>query len=334
MLLPWQSSQWQVWRQQQDRLGHAYLLTGNQGIGLPEFARAMAKGLLCQQPGLEPCNQCNQCHQFDQHTHPDFFPLAVLEDKKDISVDQVRELSDKVFSTSHQGGFKVAWVNQAEKLSQSAFNALLKTLEEPPAETVLILTSYTPNRLPATIVSRCRRLEFVTPDKQTALTWLQGVLPQADEPLLKKALRVNWGAPLSARDWIEAKQFEFEATWQADLQAMVQQEATITEVVAKWLKHEAPQQVFDYFYLWTVSRIRAACYQQQQPLQMGWMNFQKTLLNAKQAWQQNANKELLLESLCLSWLESLQEHDKTAENKVSKMLPTGLKGSLIRGEQI
>lgn len=301
--LPWQTQNWLDWVQQSHHIGQAYLLTGAEGIGLPEFAKAMAQGVLCSQAGIEPCHQCPQCHQFKQATHPDFFHLTVMDEKKEISVDQVRGLTQKIYTTSHQGGYKVALIEAVEKLNASAFNALLKTLEEPPPQTLLILTAYQVGQLPATIISRCRQIAFATPMQADSLAWLQQQLPQGDVPLLKKALKNNWGAPLLAKQWIESKGFEVESGWQADIKALQQGQQTASQLAEKWKKLDAPEQILDYFYLWTVNSIRAAQYQQKIPFNPNWLQFQKMVLQARQFWHQNVNKELLLESICSHWVQ-------------------------------
>lgn len=341
-MYPWLQPVWQEWLAQtmqsqsggQDYgIGHAYLLAGTQGIGISDFARHLSQGLLCQQQNrqsvLEPCGQCTQCHQFSQQTHPDFFQVSVPEDKKEISVDQIRQLTDKIYSTSHQGGYKVALIEAVEYLNRSAFNALLKTLEEPPARTVLLLTTYHVGRLPATIVSRCRQIRFSTPSFDQAYEWLAKSLPQADDALLKKALKINWGTPLNAKQWIENKGFELEAEWQSDMKAIRSGKLAVSQVVEKWLKFEQPEQVFDWFYLWTVNAIRSASYNNALPFNPNWVVFQKWVLQAKQTWHHNANKELLLESLCLAWL-SHQQPDFNANQPLFSVM----KGDLIRGDWV
>lgn len=337
-MLPWLFPVWQQWLAQNCStlssdgdygIGHAYLLSGVEGIGLTAFAEQMAQGVLCQQSGLEACGQCSQCHQFSQSTHPDFFRVQVPEDKKEISVDQIRNLTEKVFSTSHQGGYKVVLIEAVELLNASAFNALLKTLEEPPARTLLILTSYHAARLPATILSRCRQIRFSTPDRESAYQWLSQVLPQADEALLKKSLNVNWGAPLDAKQWIETKGFEQEAEWQANMKALRSGQIAVSQIVEKWMKFEYPEQVFDWFYLWSVNAIRSASYQGSRPYNPNWTVFQKWVLQAKQTWRQNANKELLLESLCLAWLAH-QQPDFNPDQPMFKVM----QGNLVRGRYI
>lgn len=300
---PWQQQNAALWQRQQGRYGHAYLLTGVDGLGLTEFARAMAQGLLCENSTESACGQCAACIQFGQDSHPDFVQLEVLEGKKEIGVDQVRQLSQRLMQTSHQGGYKVALLQQVESFNSSAFNALLKTLEEPPEQTILILTTYQLNRLPATIVSRCQQLTFTPPSMEDSQAWLQQQLPHLDATLLKRALRLNWGAPLAALNWLNEQGWQWDDAWQKDLQSLRQGSQAVTQVVANWLKWPQPEQVFDQFYLASVTAIRRAFYQQQIPLNQAWFDFQQRVLQAKLDWLQNANKELLLEALCMTFLQ-------------------------------
>lgn len=331
--LPWLTEQSALWSQQQNRLSHAYLLAGSSGLGITDFAKQMAKDLLCQQGSFNACQQCQHCNLFDKKKQPDFFHLRVQDDKKEISIAQVRELITKLYATSHQGGYKVALIEEVEKLNTASFNALLKTLEEPAEHTVLILTTHKVNRLPATILSRCRKIDFICPMLPEAMQWLSQALPQADTPLLKKSLRVNWGAPLKAKGWIENKQFEQEAEWQADLKSLTANQQTVSQVVAKWLKFAQPEEVFNYFYLWSISAVRAALYQQKIAYNPNWLLFQKMVLQAQEVWRGNANKELVLESVCLAWLEH-QLPDFDVNNKNEENVFNLLKGPLIRGFKV
>ncbi len=323
-ILPWQEDNWQQWLSQQDRLAQAYLLTGSSGIGLPEFITAMAQVLLCQKLSKKnACMQCQQCHLFQKELHPDLFKLTVLEDKKEISIDQIRDLNRQLFTTSHQGGFKVAVIEQAENLNINAFNALLKTIEEPPIGTIILLSSYQPSRLPATIKSRCRQLRFAKPNLETAIAWLAQQLPQIDLKLLKRALKLNWGSPLQALEWINAKDFTTEQAWQETLSNLVDGQLSVSQAVEKWKKFNQPEVIFDYFYLWSVNRVRAALYQQKLPFNSQWMHFQQAVVQAKLAWRNNANKDLVLESLCMEWL--------AINTESLNATPTVFKSHLIRG---
>lgn len=302
---PWQADQWQFWLNQQGRYGHAYLLSGASGLGLPDFAAWMAKSLFCSGEH-KPCGQCHGCTQFDHQQHADYFELQIAEGKKEIGIDQVRQLTQDLMQTAHQGGFKVAVLHQVELLNTSAFNALLKTLEEPPMGTVLILTTHQISRLPATIISRCLKMDFTAPTLDISQAWLAQQAEQFDEKLVKRALRLNWGAPLDAYQWLQNQGWEQDQAWQQDLQALSSGQKSVNQVVGEWLKWEQPEQVFNQFYWLSVSRIRRAFYQQQDGWNPQWFQFQQQVLQAKQDWYQNANKELVLESLCLLSLQLQQ----------------------------
>ncbi|MGE4502410.1 MAG: DNA polymerase III subunit delta' [Thiomicrospira sp.] len=321
MIYPWQSAVWQRWLSQRGRYGHAYLLSGSAGLGLSECAREMAKSLFCEQQNA-PCAKCVGCVQFEHHTHPDFVALAVEEGKKEIGVLQVRQLTERLMQTAHQGGYKVALIPQAEQLNASAFNALLKTLEEPPANTVLILTTYHLSRLPATLVSRCQKMAFYVPESTQSQHWLAQHKPDLDEALIKRALRLNWGAPLAALAWLEAQAWSEDQQWQADIQALSQGTQTFSQIVQKWLKWAQPQVVFNQFYLTSVNEIRRAAYQGT-PVNTAWFHFQQQVLQAQADWSNNGNKELVLESLCWLFLQVI-------EQKAS--LPMVFSGTEIRGD--
>ncbi|VAW46107.1 DNA polymerase III delta prime subunit [hydrothermal vent metagenome] len=317
---PWLESQWQQWNQLGDSLGHAYLLSGPKGIGIEQFVTAVVQKTLCQTPSNQgACGQCTSCHLLLGQQHPDFYHVTRLEDKKEISVEQVRTLIQKLNETSHQGGYKMIWMEGVEQLNQSAFNALLKSLEEPAAHTLFLLTTHDIGRLPETIKSRCQQLNFPPPMLKEATAWLQQNAPQVDVALIKRALRLNWGAPLDALNWINDSKFEEDAQWKEGLKQLQAGRKTVSQVVAEWLKWPTPITVFDYFYLWSVSAVRSVTYlaeasiqwsenlssAQRQQLQ-NWLAFQQATLQAKQHWLSNANKELVLETLCLEWLEVQQ----------------------------
>lgn len=319
---PWHQSQWQFWQNQQGRYGHAYLLAGASGLGLNEFARQMAKSLLCLAPNT-PCNVCQACGQFEQNQHADFFALEVLEGKKEIGIDQVRQLTQDLMQTAHQGGFKVAILQEVEHLNRSAFNALLKTLEEPPLGTVLILTSHQISQLPATIISRCLKIDFTTPTLDISQAWLNNQSESFEPALIKRSLQLNWGAPLDAYRWLQQQNWQQDQAWKEDMTALSQGKKSVNQVVAAWLKWSEPEQIFNQFYWLSVSRIRRAFYRSQDGWNPQWFQFQQQVLQAKLDWQQNANKELLLESLCLLSLQLLQQPDR---------LPNVFASQWIRGK--
>ncbi len=326
--MPWFAAAWQQWLQLCQRLGHAYLLSGPQGIGLEDFAKQAAHYVMCRgAKQTQACDECQSCHLFITQQHPDFFELRRQEEKKEITVDQVRDLIYKLNETSHQGGYKVVWIDGVEFLNQSAFNALLKNLEEPAEKTLFLLTTHQIDRLPATIKSRCQQLNFTAPPIADAAQWIHQQAPQVDEALVKRALRLNWGAPIDALTWIEEKLFEEDQQWKNDLKQMQAGKKTITQAVAAWLKWQQPERVFDYFYQWSVSAVRSVMYKEGSPqnnLQQvqNWLRFQQAILNAHQNWSGNANKELVLENLCLEWL-SIQQSEMPLDSVFKSKLQKG-----------
>jgi DNA polymerase-3 subunit delta' len=143
----------------QGRLPHALLISGSEGLGKRMLADWLAGTLLCEQShgDVSACGQCSACGWFDNGWHPDLLRLEPEEAGKAIKVDQVRRLGASLGMTSHSGGYKITIVQPADAMNVNAANSLLKTLEEPTANTLLILLTATPGRLPATILSRCQR---------------------------------------------------------------------------------------------------------------------------------------------------------------------------------
>ncbi len=195
---PWQSSQWLRFTEQlhQRRLAHAYLLTGEPGLGKKDFAIAAAQILLCENPETEnACNRCRSCELFSAGTNPDLL-IIEPEDNQVIKIAQIRALSKFADRTSHGGIRKVVVVEQAEAMNVNAANGLLKTLEEPATNMILLLISSNSGRLLATIVSRCQRIPFPLPKLALATDWLRTRIDGLTEA--KSLLRISHGRPLVA----------------------------------------------------------------------------------------------------------------------------------------
>ncbi len=178
-----------------DRLPHALMIQGQPGLGKAALADWIARLALCDAPGAGPCGVCPSCRLHDAGTHPDLRRVGLVEEKKQILVDHVRELIGSLTLKSYRGRRKVAIIDPADALNPSSANALLKTLEEPSAGALLILTVARPERLPATIASRCQRLKIKAPSREVALSWLAHLDASADwaGPLALAA-----GAPVAA----------------------------------------------------------------------------------------------------------------------------------------
>ena len=142
----------------EDRLSHAYLFSGPRGTGKTSTARILAKALNCERgPSPSPCGECDRCREIAEGSSLDVMELDAA---SHTSVDDVREIRERIPYATAGGGRKVYIIDEAHQLSNPAFNALLKMLEEPPEHVVFVMCTTEPHRLPATVVSRCQRFEF------------------------------------------------------------------------------------------------------------------------------------------------------------------------------
>ena len=151
-----------------DRLAHAYLFTGSDLGELENFARTLARTLVCENPPrrspgglpLDCCDRCVSCRKVDEEVHPDVIPLRPESKLRVIKIEQIRELLARLYLKPTQAPFKVGIIVAADRLTPQAANAFLKTLEEPPADVVLVLLTTDPQRMIETILSRCQRLNL------------------------------------------------------------------------------------------------------------------------------------------------------------------------------
>ena len=165
------------------RLGHAYLFTGHQLEGLETLSRTLAKTLNCQNPvkisgvATDCCDECLTCKKIDEENHADLHWVRPESKSRIISAEQTRELTREIQLKPTEAGYKIAIIAGADRLNSQAANAFLKTLEEPPPKSILILLSIEPARVLETIVSRCLRLNFSTETAHTLSAeqsiWLQ-----------------------------------------------------------------------------------------------------------------------------------------------------------------
>jgi len=143
-----------------DRLGHAYLFTGPTGVGKKRTALALAQALLCDDKPREGCGVCAGCVSVAAGTHPDVFVVAPVAGKRDVTIDQVRDLQRLLGLHAVHGGKKVALLDDAHLLNPAAQSALLKILEEPPGDTLLILCTVNSATLSRPLLSRCQQVRF------------------------------------------------------------------------------------------------------------------------------------------------------------------------------
>lgn len=155
-----------------ERAPHSLLVTGQPGSGLKVFADWLIALRHCSDAARAPCGVCKSCVWNAQGNHPDHYLLTPVEDSREIRIDQVRELLNQLAMTGHGGRQRTALVFPAERLNRSAANSFLKMLEEPPAGSLLVLAASSPSRLPATIRSRCLKIDLPLPAPADSAQWL------------------------------------------------------------------------------------------------------------------------------------------------------------------
>ncbi len=194
----WQQPTWLSFAQRRasGRLPHALLIGSQPGLGGAAFARILAGSLMCHQPlkDFHACGHCRGCMTYINASHPDFREIVALEKRVSIGIDQIRELSADMSMTPQAGPLQVSLIAHAEQMTHAAANALLKTLEEPSPNTILLLQTEQPGKLIPTILSRCQRLNLTVPARTDALAWLNANASGAAS-LRESALDLALGAP-------------------------------------------------------------------------------------------------------------------------------------------
>ena len=153
------------------RLPHAVIIEGDVGTGKRTLARYLAKIAVCESDS-PPCGDCRNCHLADAGTHPDIETVAPEEKKKNINVDQIRELRTTAYHSAHTASRRVFIIEQADTMTAASQNSLLKVLEEPPSDVLFILIATAAKNLLETVVSRCMVLSLFPPTYEEALAYL------------------------------------------------------------------------------------------------------------------------------------------------------------------
>jgi len=174
-LLPWLEKEYSqlINLESSSKLAHAYLFGGQQGLGKLMLAMHFGHYLLCSsKQNAQPCLSCRDCELFLAGSHPDL-RLIQPEDSNEIKIEQVRNTIEFITQTSQRGGYKVVIFRPAEAMNTNSANALLKVLEEPAQNTLIILVSHQPALLMATIRSRCHAVKFNRPSAEKVIPWLE-----------------------------------------------------------------------------------------------------------------------------------------------------------------
>lgn len=173
MQFPWLIKTWGqlITYKKNNLIPSGLLLSGPAGIGKTIFAKEYAQFILCQDKGEAACQKCRSCILFNAGNHPDYFFIEG-EEKSAIKIDQMRELIESLGQTPAMSGYQVAVVSLAEDMNKASANALLKTLEEPRGNVLILLLSNRPSAIAATVRSRCQHIKLPIPTKAEATTWL------------------------------------------------------------------------------------------------------------------------------------------------------------------
>jgi DNA polymerase-3 subunit gamma/tau len=173
---------------QHQRLAHAYLFTGPRGVGKTSAARILAKALNCE-TGLtvNPCNKCSNCQEIAEGRSVDVFEIDGASNR---GIDEVRNLRENIRYTPAKSPFRIYIIDEVHMLTTEAFNALLKTLEEPPDHVLFIFATTEPHKVPATIVSRCQRFDFRRVGTQTIMTQLETICREEGIQIEETALHL------------------------------------------------------------------------------------------------------------------------------------------------
>jgi DNA polymerase III subunit delta' len=190
----------------QQRLAHAYLFHGEAAIGKRSTALCFAQALNCERPSpteaIDACGLCRSCRQIEARTHPDFFVIEPDSElaTPQIKIEQVREIEQQIMYRPLIGERKICLIDEADRMTIGAANALLKTLEEPPGHSLFLLITSRPAALPATVRSRCQSLRFATPARTQveAALILKRENPPADARLLAIISEGRIGQALSS----------------------------------------------------------------------------------------------------------------------------------------
>ena len=226
--ITWQANFAKSWqdREKHGRVPHAVLLTGPAGVG----KRAAATWIAARHLAIDAAAALPE-YPPGIPEHADLHWIAPLEDKQTIGIEQIRDLVAEFGLTSYEGNGKVAVIEPANAMTHNAANSLLKTLEEPPGAAILILIADRAGRLPATIFSRCQRIDIGLPSESEGLAWLDQLQPGTD---WRAALRLAGGAPLAAIGALD--QLDTHTAMSRDFAGVARGRVSPIEVASRWVK--------------------------------------------------------------------------------------------------
>ncbi|MDQ7016432.1 MAG: DNA polymerase III subunit delta' C-terminal domain-containing protein [Gammaproteobacteria bacterium] len=259
-LYPWLQTPWdRLWLRHCDSgLPHGLLLLAPIGCGKGAFAEHLVKALLCSNRTSAgfPCDLCRSCQLFEAGNHPDHHLVQPEQVGKAIKIDQIRKLCWDLGLTAQFSGYKVAVITATESMTEAAFNSLLKTLEEPSNNTLLLLLCSQPARLPKTIISRCETFSLPLPDSHKTLSWLIGEVGERTQEELLLALSLSFGAPLLAKKALQDEHLDERRARLPRYQALFAGRENPVQLAALWKEVSQAKQVVFELRSWVSDLIR------------------------------------------------------------------------------
>lgn len=257
MIYPWQQDAWNTLSRarSRDHMPHALLLAGPEHCGKRDFALGLAKALLCDNAKAVDdmaCGHCKSCHLFEASSHPDYSSVLLEEKKTQIVVDQIRQLNEFVYLSRSYQGSRVVFIHPLERLNTNAANSLLKTLEEPPKDTVMLLVSSNFSQLIPTIRSRCQIIHLPQPTTLQATQWLE--MQDLHHPI-SELLLASGGRPLLAKALDADERLAERKQFATDILKLLQGKHSLISVAKRWEKADKAE-LIDWQLQWVDSMIR------------------------------------------------------------------------------
>lgn len=299
------------------RLPQGLLISGAAGVGKGALADDFARRLLCASPSAEgACGTCPACRLAAAGNHPDYLRIEPEEAGKRITVDLVRRLIDRLSLKPQYGASRVVVIRPAHAMNTAAANSLLKTLEEPDPQTLFILVSERPTQLPATVLSRCQRLDVRLPARDEALRWLRGQgLGEEAEALLAMA----GGAPVRAAELHGGDLAQRRRKLFDDWLAVLRDETDPLAVAEQWAKEDG-ETVTTWLRGWIADLIRIGSGETPAALRLANADLEQGLRKAaagldlrtlfarlddvdaaRRNLEGQANRQLIMEDILINW---------------------------------
>lgn len=214
---------------------HAYLIGGREGLGKKLLALEIAKGLLCNDYlNSNYCNKCQSCKLFNDQNHPDFHLIKLEKEKKQISINQIRDQQERLYETSLLGNSKVFLINPAEGMTREASDSLLKALEEPPDNTFFLLISHRHVQLSPTIRSRCSLIILENPDLDVVTKWIETQVE--DKNKVELATLLSKGRPLTSIELASKEVSTLRNSFIQDITKLIKEGNNFIDISNSWSK--------------------------------------------------------------------------------------------------